>query len=387
LHLDVLRGLAILGVLLVNVGYFSGSTWALDAGLPYPVGRGGPAWSYLLAALVENKAAALLAMLFGVGLAIQLGSVERKGRSYARFAGRRAAALALIGLAHSFLLWNGDILFDYALISLLVLPFIRLPAARILWAIPVLLLAAFLLAALVMSLVHAADQDPASVYRLGLQHYGAGTWSEALRFRSWELVHFMAPERLSSRLPLLLPFFVLGVYFWKKGYIANPEAHVRALRILFAACFLLGVLSNLIPEEALRAWANQLPLRPLRILVKLIDFFARMGLSVGYAAGVLLLLQRPWWRSTLAVLAPLGRMALTQYLLQSLVCTWIFNGHGLGLYGRVSVNACLLGGIGLFALQVWSSRMWLTHHSIGPVEWLWRRMTYGLPAHRVIQPP
>jgi uncharacterized protein len=192
----------------------------------------------------------------------------------------------------------------------------------------------------------------------------------------------MGPERLSSRIPLLLPFFVLGVYFWKKGYIAQPQAHVRALRIIFVACFLLGVVSNLIPAEALRAWANQLPLRPLRILVKLIDFFARMGLSVGYATGLLLLLGRPWWRSTLAVIAPLGRMALTQYLLQSLVCTWIFNGYGLGLYGRVSINACLLGSIGLFSLQVWSSRLWLTHHSFGPVEWLWRRMTYGRPAHR-----
>src|SRR5204862_6993750 len=129
LELDVLRGVALFGVLLVNVAVFSGSDVALEQKLPFPWGWGGAWPSYLRSALIESKAAALLAMLFGAGLVIQCERVMRRGRSYVGFAFRRSSALALIGLAHTLLLWNGDILFDYAVISLLMIPFLRLRAS------------------------------------------------------------------------------------------------------------------------------------------------------------------------------------------------------------------------------------------------------------------
>jgi uncharacterized protein len=376
LALDVLRGLALLGVLLVNLDEFSGASWALQAKLPYPMGWGGEVLSLLRHTFLEGKAAALLGLLFGVGLAIQLDSADRSGRAYTAFALRRVGALALIGLAHSFLLWNVDILLDYALISLMVLPFLRLRPGRILWSIPLLLLIALLIAVPFLPLLGRLEQDPAGFYRLGLEHYGAGSWFEALKFRSWEMLHVIGPMRLTNRLPALLPFFILGVYFWKKGFLAEPEKHLRTLRLLFYTCFLLGLLANLVPQEALHGAVAGIP-RPFRVLIKLSAFFARPALTVGYTAGILLLLRRPWWRARLGLLAPLGRMALTQYLLQSVVCTLMFNGYGLGLYGRVSISACIFGGIAFFALQAWSSRAWLARFPMGPAEWLWRRMTYG----------
>lgn len=377
LQLDVLRGLALFGVLLVNIDVFSGSMWALDAKLPYPMGWGGPALNFLRQVFLEGKAAALLGMLFGVGLAIQVESAQSKGRAYMPFALRRVGALALIGTAHSFLLWNLDILLDYAVMSLMVLPFLRLRASRILWSIPILLLAAVAVAVPFLSVLDQVAEHPEWFHQWGLQHYGAGSWLEALTFRTWELVHFVGPMRLSSRLLALLPFFILGVYFWKKGLLAAPERHLQTLRRLFAICFPLGLLSNLCPPDILRPWVAGIPVQPVRVLIKLTAFFARPALMLGYAAGILLLLQSPWWRTKLSLLAPLGRMALTQYLLQSVVCTWIFNGYGLGLYGKVPVDVCIYGSIALFTVQVWSSRVWIARWSVGPAEWLWRRMTYG----------
>lgn len=376
LQLDVLRGLALFGVLLVNLDVFSGSMWALEAKLPYPMGWGGSTLTFLVKALLEGKAAALLALLFGAGLAIQFEGARRKERSYTPTGLRRIGALALFGLAHSFLLWNLDILLDYALISLMMLPFLRIRPGRILWAIPLLLGVSLLIALPFLSSIR-QEPNPDWFYRMGLQHYGAGSWLGALKYRSWELVHFIGPDRLTSRPLTLLPFFVLGVYFWKKGFLSDPEKHFRTLRVLALVCLVLGLLSNLIPQDALKAWAAGIPFRPLRILIKLTAFFARPTLTLGYAAGILLLLRRPWWRTIMSPFAPLGRMALTQYLLQSVVCTWVFNGHGLGLYGKVSVSACVLGGIVLFAIQVWSSRLWLERYAMGPAEWLWRRMTYS----------
>lgn len=376
LQLDVLRGLALLGVLLVNLDVFSGAMWARDAKLPVDLGWGGGLGETLVRILLETKAASLLALLFGAGLAIQMEGADRAGRAYLPFALRRIGALALFGLAHSLLLWNVDILLDYALISLLVLPFLRWRPSRILWAIPILLVVSLLIALPFLALLKGLEADPAGFYRLGLQHYGHGTWLEALRYRAWEFVHVLGPQRLTSRLPALLPFFILGVGFWKQGLLAHPEAHRRTLSILFVTCFGLGLLANLLPQDALHAAVAGIP-QPFRALIKLTAFFARPVLTVGYTAGILLLVQRPAGRRLLSPLAPLGRMALTQYLMQSVVCTLVFNGYGLGLYGKVSVGAFLLGGLALFALQAWSSRIWLERFSLGPAEWAWRRLSYG----------
>ncbi len=116
LQLDVLRGIALLGVLLVNLDVFSGTMWARDAHLPVTLGWGGHVGETLVRVLLEGKAAALLALLFGAGLAIQMEVATAKGRAYLPFALRRVGALAILGLAHSLLLWNVDILLDYALI-------------------------------------------------------------------------------------------------------------------------------------------------------------------------------------------------------------------------------------------------------------------------------
>ena len=375
LHLDVLRGLALFGVLLVNIGYFCGADLAQEAGVAYPPGNFGSVAGELVRVLLENKAAALLSILFGAGLAIQAERASVKGQSRWPFALRRSGVLALLGSVHTFLLWNVDILLDYALISLMVLPFLRLSAGRVLWAIPVVLIASAVIAAPMLAL--ATDLPPAQTYAQALQHYGQGGWLDALQYRSWETLHVIGPARIANRFAILAPFFIIGVAAWKAGWLSAPGAHRRRLRQVFVLCFSFGLVANAVPQEALHAWANQLALQPLRVLIKASFFFAKFALTLGYAAGILLLLQRSRWRVWLGVFAPLGRMALTQYLLQSLVCTWIFYGFGLGQYGRMPLDLALALGVLLFALQVVSSRWWLARFSIGPVEWLWRRLSYG----------
>jgi uncharacterized protein len=375
LQLDVLRGLALFGVLLVNIGYFCGADLAREARVAYPLGDFGGVAGDFVRVLLENKAAALLSILFGAGLAIQAERASDRGQSRWPFALRRSAVLALLGIVHTFLLWNVDILLDYALISLMVLPFLRLSAGRVLWAIPVVLIVSAAIAGPILAF--ATDFPPAQTYALGLKHYGQGGWLDALQYRWWETLYVIGPMRIANRLAILAPFFIVGVAAWKCGWLSAPDAHRRRLRQIFVLCFSFGLVANAVPQDALHAWANQLALQPLRVLIKVTFFFAKFALTLGYAAGILLLLQRSRWRAWLGVFAPLGRMALTQYLLQSLVCTWIFYGFGLGQYGRMPLDQALALGVLLFALQVLSSRWWLARFSIGPVEWLWRRLSYG----------
>jgi uncharacterized protein len=382
LQLDVLRGLSLLGVLLVNLSMFSGSEWAFEAHLPYPMGWGGTVLQFLRDALLESKSAALLAMLFGAGLVIQSEVLARRGDRQLPFHLRRVGALALLGLVHSFLLWNGDILLDYALISFLMLAVLRVSARRILWTIPLLWATTALLILPFAGRIAAASgllEQSTSYNAMSVEHYGAISWLAVLKYRAWEMVHVFGPVRLASRLPILLPFFVLGAYFWKKGFFSEPERHRATLGRLALIFGLLGLAANLLPRDLVWSFAAGFPVRPLRVLIRVAYLFAKPGLTLGYAAGILLLLQHPQARRALSVFAPLGRMALTQYLLQSVVCTWIFNGYGLGLYGKVPVSHYLAGGLVLFALQVWSSRLWLARFRMGPAEWVWRRLTYGGP--------
>lgn len=382
-QLDVLRGLALLGVLLVNIGYFSGADWALEAGIDFPMGDYGDGATAWVRILLENKAAALLSFLFGAGMAIQAERAASEGRSARRFALRRATVLALFGVLHTLLLSNIDILLDYALISLLVLPFLALSAGRVLWAIlPVLLLTVLLSLPLLAS---AADLTAEQIYALGLQHYGQGSWLDALRFRVWETVHVMGPARIANRLAILSPFFIIGVSAWKAGWLAAPDQHRTALKRVFAVCFSLGLLANAVPQESLHAWANALPWQPLRILIKATFFFGKFALTLGYVAGILLVMRYRPARAVLPVLAPLGRMALTQYLLQSLVCTWLFHGFGLGLYGRLPFDQVLLLGLLIFVAQIIGSHLWLARFRIGPAEWLWRYLSYGRRGNHVTE--
>ncbi|MBN1548796.1 MAG: DUF418 domain-containing protein, partial [Syntrophaceae bacterium] len=158
--------------------------------------------------------------------------------------------------------------------------------------------------------------------------------------------------------------------------LTRPARHKRPLWILFASCLAVGLAANLVPPERVYAWTGGIPFRPLRVFLKLLFLFGREGLVVGYMSG--LLLAAEWWnrKGKDSLLAAMGRMALTQYLLQSLACSLVFYGFGLGLFGKVPLNLCILGSILFFLFQAWTSRLWLKHFHSGPVEWLWRSLVY-----------
>jgi len=376
-QVDVIRGLALLGVLLINIDVFSGAFWAMEAGLKYPMGWGGQVLAWLRHVLVEDKAVSLFSILFGAGLMIQFDRSRGRNQPFTAFALRRMGVLAGLGLAHSFLLWNGDILIDYALLGLWMLPFLRFRPSRVLWTIPLLIVLSLLISVAVEPLlVGEPGQRAGWLYDQGLRHYGQGSWLEALKFRGWEMVHVLGPLRLQNRLFFCGIFFILGIYFWKRGFFARPEEHRRQLRRLFFICAPLGLAANLIPQDWFFGIMNRLPVRPVRVIIKMAFAMSGPALALAYMAGLLLLWRSPSWAKRLAFFAPLGRMALTQYLLQSVVCSLVFYGFGLGLYGRLPMNVCIMGAIAFFLGQAWLSRLWLRSYRMGPVEWLWRSISY-----------
>jgi uncharacterized protein len=175
--------------------------------------------------------------------------------------------------------------------------------------------------------------------------------------------------------PSVFAMFLVGVWVGKRGIFRDAEANRPFPRRVLTWALPLGILGNLAFVVAYAASSRLLP-SPLTLVASVGQAIGAPALCFTYAAGLTLLFQQPAWRRWLAPLAPLGRMALTNYLLQSLVCTTIFNGYGLGLYGQVGPAPLVALAVVIWLAQVPLSAWWLRRFQYGPVEWLWRTLTY-----------
>ena len=357
--LDVLRGFAMFGVL---VAY---CVWNLGT-LPYD--RYGPidrALGQALAFAIDGKFYTILAFLFGLGFQLQLSHWESGDAM--RLYLRRLAVLAVIGLVHGALLRNGDILLPYALTGFLLAPF-RRASNR------VVLVAAFLM--LLYPLVAYAVWEAAALpiperpETEGMGHLPGNLAWLGYWYRTAIL-----------EWPANLTLFLLGFYAGRSGIVARLSARPHlAGRILLA-----GALAGIVLFLARDGLAREAPLRDWPDLQafagRLLFTFHAWGLAAAYGAALLLALRLPRNRFWSEPLAALGRMALTNYLLQAALIVPIC--IAFDLFDRFSTSRGLLLALPVFLLQLAFSRAWLQRFEFGPAEWLWRLLTYGrLPSAR-----
>jgi uncharacterized protein len=389
--LDVLRGFALLGILLVNMEFFSQPvyTQAFNAGIfTGPLDR---AAAWLVAWLAEGKFYSLFSFLFGYGLTIQMGRAAARGASFGPLYLRRLFVLLLIGLAHAFLIWVGDILVLYATVGVLLLLFVgRRPKTILIWAAILLLVPAlFSLASAGLLAVARLMPEVAAEIDRGVAMTEAGYREAAARatgvYREGGFAAITAQRARDLRflygfsifvVPGILAMFLLGLYAGKRELFQRVAEHLPFWRRVLGWGLGFGLVANLayatLSESAGRATAS-----PAVLVGTALQVLGAPALCLGYVAALTLLLRRAAWRARLAPLAAVGRLALSNYLLQSLVCTTIFYGYGLGLFGRVGPAPGLLLAVAIYLLQLPLSVWWLRRFRFGPAEWLWRSLTYG----------
>lgn len=388
--IDALRGFALAGVLLSNLRDFS--LYALldenaRAALP---GAAGERWLEMaLAALLDAKAMTVFALLFGVGFALQLERAGDSAQARRRYAWRLCLLLGF-GLLHA-AFWYGDILRYYAVLGLLLLPLARWRPA-LLAALGVFV-AVFATALLQPHMRPWTSQFPpaaqaAAAARAALE---SPQWATMLAGnRGYDLwVHATAWS---------LPFFtlgrlLLGMAIGRAGWLQRPQRHLRAWRrllawtlppgLILAVYFLFRDFGGLGPELLGLEGADA------RALSRLLRNLAYLALGLGYVAGFVLLFQHPRARRWLAWLAPVGRMALTNYLAQTAFGLLLFYGVGLGLGPRYGLGGVLAAFVAIFAAQTALSHWWLRRLRYGPLEWAWRCLTYrrALPLRRAPPAP
>ncbi|MBA3930082.1 MAG: hypothetical protein C0521_10915 [Xanthomonas sp.] len=387
--MDALRGFALLGILLMNLEGFVGPVMASGTGLdPKLVGMDRTV-DLLVYVLVQGKFYTLFSLLFGMGFAVMSQRAEQAGRPFAGVYWRRGLVLLALGVVHALFIWAGDILMMYALCSFLLLAFRPLPTRWFVW----LGLAAYVMPVGFMflmggmgSLLNGTDGWDKAMGGIGEQMrvlieseraaYGSGSYADA----TWQRLKSacMALSNITMFGFIVFGMFLLGAWFVRSGAIARPREFPRlyaGLRWVALPVGLLAMLGSVALEPTMDFATFDLRISAAFAL----QMLANLLMCLGYVAWVLRALASPLWQRPLGWLVPVGRMALTNYLMQSLVCTWIFYGYGLGYFEQLPRAWHPVFALALFGLQVLVSHLWLSRFRFGPMEWLWRSATYLKP--------
>lgn len=386
--LDTLRGFALLGILAVNMAIFSFPLISQFIGTPRGDGALDRVAEFLITWLATSKFYPLFAFLFGLGMTLQMERIQIAGGRPVRFMARRLLVLMVFGLIHALLIWNGDILFIYAITGLVLVLFRNVPPrnlliwAGVLIAIPVV----FNLGSIALGVLSAGasaegmrmfDDLMQDLERRALETYARGTWGQIFVWRAIEWVITLVIFLFNSWLQILA-LFLIGMYFAKRRIFQQLDAHLP----LFRRGLRIGLGVGL-PANFVVAWIAHIGERdlasPLSGLWAVLLLVFGPVLTFGYISAFVVLARHEAWRARFAPLATAGRMALSNYITQSVICTLIFYSYGLGLFGQVGAFAGLLLSIAIWLIQLPVSVAWLSRFRFGPLEWLWRTLTYGKP--------
>jgi uncharacterized protein len=376
--LDAVRGVLVLGVLIANVQFMSQpailAEWqSLQRGgfsTPDAILTGLIGW------LVSGKLISGLAIVFGAGMGVIAARSQSQGRLRRWLFVRRSAFLIVLGLMHMLLLFPGDILFTYGITGLIAIAFLRRsPNALLWWAGGILAVGVAINSLIAVALSGQSEGLPPELVeqgRLGAVAYAAADYGAVVQYNA--ITSAIAQSSgIVTGLLWILPLFLLGMA--KARIITEPGSHRPLLRRIAVVCLPLGLIANLpLFEMGALGAAGATPApggAAVAVAMTVVHLVAVPILGIGYLAAA------GWWwsgRQPARPVVAVGRMALTAYLLESLIVFMVF--FGLGIYGQVGVLGCIGITIGTWLVIMLACDRWLRHFAYGPFEWLWRAVTY-----------
>ena len=383
--LDALRGFALIGIILANYPEFSLYTFqSAETAASMPSAGIDRVVRFLQYFLVDGKFYTLFSLLFGIGFSIIISHAAERGDGGFRLFYRRMAVLVLIGFIHLMFIWSGDILMLYALMGM-ALPLFRGVSDKALlrWAAFFVLLPVFVDAA--TSLLGVSLSAPAvraqwhycRMYGITEENFGywlrdADTYREVFQFLVQGALVRVQEFVDGNRYFKVMGLFILGFYIGRRKLYADLSSHKALLRRVATVGFAVGL-----PLSVVYAW-SAVGGHPFGTVGHSVLYLVSVyPLGLAYMSGLCLLYLRSRDARLWRWLAAPGRMALTNYIGQSVVGMFLFYGIGLGLGASVGLATTELIALGVFALQVLFSKFWLHYCQFGPLEWVWRMLNYG----------
>jgi len=380
--LDSIRGFALLGILLMNIQTFISAKY-------YYGGKNGLYESntldyvadWFLDLFIVGKFYPIFSIIFGISFALFLNSLERKGEKATVF-NRRLIFLALFGVLHILFIWRGDILLTYALAGFFLMLFRNRSVTFIRYfAIVSFVIANTFFALLSMLGEFALKLDSASgsneqtLFIETVNHiYQNGSYVEMFNFRLHEELLITIINSLFAVL-IVVPLFLIGYYITRKIQIYHIDEHLDWVRHMWKRSFVLSVIFSVLFALAKNGTLSTDPIMTVG-LTEWFRPFAGLAMAILYLSSFVLLFANKKLRSSLSIFSYPGRMALTNYIFQSLICGFIFYGYGLGLYGYIGSAFSLLIALMIYIALTILSFFWLKVFHYGPLEWVWRTLTF-----------
>lgn len=366
--IDAARGFAIFGIFIVNIGAFS-APYFLYGGEEEiwntPIDR---SVQFIIDVFFQASFYTLFSMLFGFGIQIQKERLLEKNIKVKSFFIRRLLVLTVIGLIHALGIWHGDILFTYGIVGfLLLLYFNTKNRTVILNAVILLGLFVFFFTFLMYQVRMYLDTPIRNFIQQSMDNYSS---SSIIRIWEQNLVDWQLSNGGINILFLagvILPMFLIGMYAARKKWFHQPEQFLYVLKPLWIISLIGFIIFKLGPYLfGNPSWFSFVQ-----------DNIGGAASAIFYVTSITLLWKYGWFHKMMTPLVAVGKMALTNYLLQSVISFWLFYGVGFGLYGDVTPLIQMGIVIGIFILQMIGSVWWMKRFRFGPMEWLWRSLTYG----------
>ena len=377
-ELDIFRGFAIFGIFMVNIlvmnisFLYRGEWEAEQIGWAQDIPR------FILEEFFYGKFFTIFSFLFGAGVALQISRAKQNGTFSRTFFARRFFSLFMFGVAHILFIWSGDILHIYGALGFLLLGVFRLKANRLLWIGAIIFLFPFYFQLFEWVVIqqfgfdHMAPLAKFPREQLAeLKHHGTYLSGIALRLREYA---FVMGYVYAAMIPAALAMMLLGGAFVKKGMLKNSSLWVNRGKVIVPVTFILFLTYRLVLLYYVRPNFDIEQGTALSTFLMTVYYAADLIISLCYVWFLAFLLQRNFWQKALSPLAHVGRTALSNYILQSILGYLImrtFNG-----YDSLSIAECVLIVSAFFAAQIVISKWWLTHFRYGPLEWLWRCISY-----------
>jgi len=392
IFMDVLRGFAILGIFIANLGTgFSGYSENAHLTGPMLLPDLDHKMLFLHHMLIEGKFYTIFSLLFGWGIALQFKRAEAKGINASPTIKRRLMFMLLLGTFH-LLIWPGDIVFFYALLGFILLPLRKFSNKTLLIAGIILVLSPIL--------IYAAKSywtwlnAPAALMRdtgmmLDSKLLGINSDAEYIAFTksaSWwdmfkaNVVGFFYRYGylfFVSRVPKVLGMFMIGYALGRSGFYKNLAQHKKTVYIIIAAGLVIGLPANFYLARYMTYFMEDYWTLKTKGLYQTIFYAIGVApLAMAYVGIFMLSFRANAGKKILSILAPVGKMAFSNYIMQSLIGHFVFLGQGLGYSGKVGPVYYTIFGILVFIGQIIISTIWLKYFNYGPIEWLWRSATY-----------
>jgi uncharacterized protein len=384
ISLDVLRGFAILGILIMNIQSFS----MIEAAYINPsaygdlTGLNKLVWmlSHIFA---DQKFLSIFSILFGAGILLIVSKAESSSKSAAGFHYRRIFWLFIIGLLHAYIFWHGDILVTYSICALIAFLFIKKsPKTLFIWGLIIFSIASLIYILSGFSMAFWPPESMAETMK---------SWRPSTEMIQKELAAFRGSwsEQMVFRLPASIKFqtfiflfytgwragglMLLGMALFKWDILSAKKSKKFYINLILLGVFIgfpliiWGINSNFNS-----GWTLQYSM----FLGWQFNYWGSLFVALAYIGVIMMIYKLNWIKGVTSKMALIGRTALSNYLLQTLICTFIFYGHGLKYFGKVERGGQIIIVLAVWFLQVFITYIWMRYFRFGPIEWIWRSLSY-----------